>query len=230
MAEVKLETTVNGLFFGAAKQRWPDKPPSAIDKQRIEGTHTISIAGFTDDAQADLTVHGGVDKAIHHYPADHYPAWQSEGQMEEGIEPALFGENISSLGLTEDNVCIGDVFSFGSSTIQVSQGRQPCWKLNAHTGNDRMAFLFQKSGRTGWYYRILKTGEAGAGDRLKLLDRPCEGWSVKRVTKGRLTRKISKEDAAILAEMPELAMGWREAFAKFAAGNRKENTAGRLGK
>ena len=91
-----------------------------------------------------------------------------------------------------------------------------------------MAHLFQKTGRTGWYYRILETGAAKVGDEVRLIERRRPKWSVKRVTAARLTRRVSEDDAALLADLPELAMGWRTAFAKMAAGDKAEDTAQRL--
>ncbi|MGB7321636.1 MAG: MOSC domain-containing protein, partial [Albidovulum sp.] len=122
----------------------------------------------------------------------------------------------------------GDKLRLGSAVVQISQGRQPCWKVSEHTANKKMAYLFQKTGRTGWYYRVLEPGSAGIGDTISLLERTQANWTVKRVTTARLTRKVSREDADILATMPELARGWRTAFARMADGERDEDTIERL--
>ena len=203
--------TVEGLFIGEIKSPWADKPPSAIAKLPVDGPQFLASHGFEHDRQADLTVHGGADKAVHHYPADHYEAWQAEGMMEDGTPPAAFGENISTLGLLEANLCIGDIFRLGAAVVQISQGRQPCWKLDAHTGRDNMAYLFRKTLRTGWYYRVLETGMVGVGDPVQLVERPQPDWTVAKVTAERLTK--SKTHAAILSELPELALDWRQTFA-----------------
>jgi len=224
----KLIAEVDSLFCGQVVERWPGRASSAIHKTLVRGKQSLTWTGFALDSQADLTVHGGLDKAIHHYAADHYDAWISEDQMPAGTVPAAFGENISTLGLTEENVCIGDVFKLGTARVQISQGRQPCWKLNRHTQNDKMAFLFQQTGRTGWYYRVLERGEVAEGDDIQLIDRPNAAWSVKTVTQARLTRRVSVEDSVTLSQIPELAEGWRSAFAKFAVGKRDEDTAARL--
>lgn len=224
---MNFSTTIDALFIGTVEERWPGRPPSAIGKRRTADRLDIGPTGFVRDAQADLAVHGGVEKAIHHYPGDHYAAWQAELDRAD-LSPGGFGENVSTLGLTEDTLCIGDVLSLGSATVQVSQGRQPCWKLAAHTGEDRMAYLFQKTGRTGWYYRVLDPGHVAPGDAIRLIERPRPGWTVRRVTGARLTRRIERSDAAILAGMPELYAGWREAFAAMAAGTNGEDTSARL--
>lgn len=223
-----LSSRIDGLFVGKVMDRWPGKPPSAIQKDPATGRQDIGVHGFVLDAQADLEVHGGTDKAIHHYAFDHYAAWKSEGLIPRGTQPAAFGENISSIGLTEDTLCIGDILKLGSATVQISQGRQPCWKLGLHTGQEKMPYLFQKTGRTGWYYRVLDEGAAAVGDNIALVERLQPDWTVRKVTQARLTKRILPEDAAQLADTPELAAGWRHAFAKMAAGQISEDTTRRL--
>ncbi|WP_298922562.1 MOSC domain-containing protein [uncultured Roseobacter sp.] len=229
MAHPDLAARISGLFLGAAKTRWEGKPPSAIQKEKVTGSQNITRTGFSGDEQADLMVHGGAEKAIHHYASDHYDAWQSEGHMAADTCPAAFGENISTRGLTEDNLCIGDILTLGTATVQISQGRQPCWKLGLHTGNEKMPYLFQKTGRTGWYYRVLEPGIAAPGDLISLLERRHTDWSVRRVTQARLTRRISPQEAEILANTKDLAQGWRKAFARMADGISEEDNSTRLG-
>lgn len=224
---MNLSATIEAFFIGTVEERWKGKPPSAIGKRRTADRLEIGSTGFVRDAQADIEAHGGLEKAIHHYPGDHYAAWRAELGRDD-LAPGGFGENLSTLGLTEDLLCIGDVLSLGTATVQVSQGRQPCWKLAAHVGEERMAYLFQKTGRTGWYYRVLEPGHVGPGDGIALVERRCPGWTVKRVTQARLTRRIEPSDAAVLADMPELFAGWRETFARMAAGQTEEDTSARL--
>ncbi|TLP44124.1 MOSC domain-containing protein [Cohaesibacter sp. CAU 1516] len=223
-----LESTIEGLFLGAVQTLWDGRAPSAIAKVRATGRREIGPTGFIDDAQADLAVHGGADKAIHHYAFDHYASWIGESAVPPETSAGAFGENISTVGMTEDTLCIGDILQLGTAVVQISQGRQPCWKLNMHTGNRQMAFLFQTTGRTGWYYRVLETGSAGVGDSITLIERPEPKWSVKFVTDARLKRTVNKDDAGHLAELSVLADGWRKAFAKMATGNRQEDTRTRL--
>ena len=224
---MNLSATIEALFIGTVEERWPGRPPSAIGKRRTTERLEIGPRGFPRDAQADLEVHGGLEKAIHHYPGEHYAAWRDELGRND-LVPGGFGENLSTTGLTEDTLCIGDVLSLGSATVQVSQGRQPCWKLAAHTDEERMAYLFQKTGRTGWYYRVLEPGHVAPGDGIALVERLRPDWTVKRVTQARLTRRIRPADAAILADMPELYAGWRDAFARMAGGHAGEDTSARL--
>lgn len=223
-----ISSSIDGLFVGKPENRWEGRAPSAIGKTPISGPQQIDELGFLPDEQADLKYHGGVEKAIHHYASDHYQAWISEGEMPVGTVPAAFGENIATLGMTEWDVCIGDKLRLGTAVVQISQGRQPCWKVNEHTKNKRLAALFQRTSRTGWYYRVLEPGIAGVGDRVTLLERTQPGWSVARVTSARLTKRVSRRHAETLAVLPELADGWRTAFAKMAEGNKQEDTSDRL--
>ncbi|MVO18699.1 MOSC domain-containing protein [Parasedimentitalea huanghaiensis] len=223
-----LSATINGVFVGRIEDHWFDKPPSAIHKIAADGPQTVTTVGFDTDAQADLSVHGGPDKAIHHYAADHYASWQSEGLLPPGTLPAAFGENLSTFGMNEETLCIGDILTAGSAILQISQGRQPCWKLNEHTGQKTMAYQFQKTGRTGWYYRVLEPGTIQVGDIINLTSRPCPDWSVAKVTRARLTKRIAAEEAAYLSRLPELASGWRDAFRKLAIGQLDEDTRKRL--
>ncbi|MEL6978023.1 MAG: MOSC domain-containing protein [Pseudomonadota bacterium] len=219
--------TIDGVFMGAVAERWAGKPPSAIGKQPFEGAAEASPTGLIGDAQADLSVHGGLEKAIHHYPAEHYALWRGELGRED-LKPGGFGENISTVGLDEEAVSIGDVFRLGSALVQVSQGRQPCWKLAAHTEEPRMAYLFQTTGRTGWYYRVLEPGRLAAGEAMTLVERPTPEWTVRRVTAARLRRDADAPTLRALAALETLNEGWRAAFAKMAAGDRDEATDRRL--
>ena len=212
-----IATKIDGLFFGAISQLWEGKEPSAIRKTPVQGEQEIDELGFLSDAQADPTNHGGRDKAIHHYATDHYANWIAEGHMPKGTAPAAFGENVASFGMTEENLCIGDKLRLGSAVVQISQGRQPCWKVSAFTGNQKMAYLFQKTGRTGWYYRVLESGHAGLGDEIALIERTQPDWTVRRVTAARLTRQVTEWELEYLTQMPELSDDWRKDFSAMSA-------------
>ena len=143
---------------------------SGIDKYPVDRRLWLSREGLEGDAQVDLKIHGGVEKAVHHYPREHDDAWRGElGGLDMLSRPGAFGENFSTRGLDESTVAIGDVFRVGDAIVEVSQGRQPCHKLNARFGVADMALRVQKTGRTGWYYRVRQEGFVARGDSL---DRP----------------------------------------------------------
>ena len=216
MDQPNLTSRVDGLFFGKVETRWEGKEPSAIGKTAVSGPQQVGEVGFLGDSQADLKHHGGRDKAIHHYASDHYAAWIQDGAIPDGTVPAAFGENISGFGLTEKDLFIGDILKVGSAVVQVSQGRQPCWKVAQHTGNKKMVALFTKTGRTGWYYRVLEPGTIDVGDSIQLVERLQSEWSVYRTSLGLLLRQVSQSEAQALSRMSELADDWREGFAKIA--------------
>jgi MOSC domain-containing protein YiiM len=208
-------TVVTGLFTGRSQARWAGRPPSAIGKRPADGPRRVTFTGIEGDEQADLAVHGGPEKAIHHYPAESYPFWHEEyGSDALHLAPGSFGENVSTEGWTEDDLCIGDELSMGTARVQVCQGRQPCWKLVAHTGLETLAYRFRATARTGWYYRVIEEGQVAAGDRLALLDRPHDGWTVRRVTRALFDPRLDPGEARALARLAALADGWRKAFAE----------------
>ena len=173
---------VDALLAGKARTYTRPGTSSAIDKRPLAGAVRIGELGIEGDEQGDLRVHGGVDKAVHHYAFDHYALWREDlGALPMLEAPGAFGENISTRGLTEGDVCLGDRFALGDALLEVSQGRQPCWKLNDRFGVADMARRVQATGRTGWYYRVLRPGTARAGDVLALVERPHPGWTLQRL-------------------------------------------------
>ncbi len=155
---------------------------SGIDKQVCTGKVYCHTLGLVGDEQGDLRVHGGPDKAVHHYPSEHCAAWRAELGPHPLLDtPAAFGENLHSSGLTEADVCLGDRFRVGDALLEVSQARQPCWKLNERFGRPDMAAQVQRTGRTGWYYRVLEEGALWAGADLLLQARPYPEWPLARL-------------------------------------------------
>jgi len=225
-----IATTVTGVFTGIPETRWEDRPPSAIRKHAVDGQVKVTRFGLDGDKQADLTVHGGPDKALHFYPADHYSHWAAKcPDSDFRFEPGAFGENISAAGLDETQVHLGDIFQIGTARVQISQGRQPCWKLNMHSGIPSLAAKFQRSLKTGWYFRVLEEGTVEPGSSFSLLDRPCPDWPLSSVIAARFDPKLDPGIAALLARLPQLAENWRASFAKKSDPGYEEDTSGRLG-
>lgn len=204
-----LAVRVDALLLGKAVPYTRPGSRSAIDKRPTDAPLAIGALGLAGDEQGDLRVHGGPDKAIHHYAFDHYRAWREAlGALPLLQAPGAFGENISTRGLTEAEVCLGDRFTLGSALLEVSQGRQPCWKLNDRFGVPDMARRVQDSGRTGWYYRVLQPGVAAAGDLLRLDARPYPHWPLQRLGAllfGRVLAPAALEPALQLPLVPS----WR---------------------
>lgn len=209
--------TIDAVMTGAARPFTDKGECSAIAKTPVVGSVAIGLLGLAGDEQADLSVHGGPDKAIHHYPHDHYGFWQDALEGHALLRaPGAFGENISTLGLDEDAACIGDRYRLGSALVEISQGRQPCWKLGHRFGVAKVTAMVVQTRRSGWYYRVLEEGAAEAGDMLDLIDRPLPEWSVSKVFALLVGGGAKSDPAALraLAAMPELAVTWRARAAK----------------
>ncbi|WP_439629594.1 MOSC domain-containing protein [Shinella sp.] len=203
--------------------------PSGIAKSAVAGPLALSLTGFRGDEQGDTVRHGGPEKAVHHYPFEHYAAWARDlGAHPLLASPGAFGENISTTGLTEDTVAIGDVFALGTAVVEVSQGRQPCWKLNERFGRAEMARTVQSTGRTGWYYRVLQPGTVTPADRLMLLDRKAPEWTLARIWRAFYIDTLNREELAGIAALKPLAAGWQAHAARRLENNRVEDWTRRL--
>ncbi len=145
--------------------------------------HTLGLDG---DGQADLRVHGGVNKAVYLYPSEHYPYWQTTLTRDD-LTPGQFGENFTVEGLLETEVHVGDVFRIGSAVIEITQPRYPCFKLAIKMGRKDMLKLFWRSEFSGFYARVLEEGEVGAGDEIERLNRFPDAPTIQAVV--RQTRK-----------------------------------------
>lgn len=155
---------------------------SAIAKSPVSVARQVRANGIEGDEQGDLSVHGGADKAIHHYAFDHYVAWRAQVDCKVLDNPGAFGENFSTLGWTEKDVNLGDIVEVGTCVLQISQPRQPCWKLNDRFGHPRIAAMVLATGRTGWYYRVLQEGWVEPGDLMRIVERPFPEWSVRHLS------------------------------------------------
>ena len=202
---------------------------SAIAKVAVAGAVEVGAEGLAGDEQGDRRVHGGPDKAIHHYPREHYATWAEEiGAHPLLAMPGAFGENLSTTGVSEADLCLGDRLRLGTALVEVSQGRQPCWKLSDRFGIADMARRVQDSGRSGWYYRVLEPGAVQAGDALELLARPHPHWPLPRLAELLYRRTLDRGELAAALELP-LVPSWRAVFARRLEQGGTESWASRLG-
>ena len=202
---------------------------SGINKAAIQGEVMLTKTGFIGDDQADKKHHGGVEKAIHHYDYGHYAFWKTELENCAVFDaPGAFGENLSTVGMTEKDIAIGDVFRLGSAIIEVSQGRQPCFKLNLRFSTPDMALRVQNSGRTGWYYRVLQEGHVKLSDELKRIERKCEEWTIYRLWRALYVTRNDREELSKIANLDLLAPSWRKLAEKRLASHSIEDWSKRL--
>jgi MOSC domain-containing protein YiiM len=178
-------------------------------KERVDEPRWLGRLNLEGDAQADLRVHGGPDRALLAYSADHYPDWRAElGRPE--LPHGAFGENLTIAGLSEDDVCIGDVYRLAGASVQVSEPRGPCWKLAWRWQVEDLDERVRASGRTGWYLRVLEEAEIRPGLEVELRERPNSGWTVRRAAAAMQGRRRDARAAAELAGCVGLSAGWRE--------------------
>jgi len=186
---------------------------TGIYKDPVAGRILLSPTNLAGDGQADLTVHGGPDKAVCVYPADHYALWRQELGVQD-CGPGWFGENFSVLGQRETDVSIGDTFRVGTAVVQVSQPRAPCSKLGRRWKRGDMPKIVVHTGRTGWYLRVLEAGDVESGDALTLVERPFPRWTIDAVNAAAYSRggTVDLSAARELANCPALAEAWRGGF------------------
>lgn len=178
-------------------------------KLPVPGPVRLGPTNLDGDGQADLAHHGGPDKAVLAYPAAHYPDWRRE-LGDPGLPFGGFGENFTVEGLTEADVCVGDTWRVGDGVaVQVSQPRQPCWRLARRWRVKTLAARVQETGRTGWYFRVLAEGVVAAGMPLVLADRPHPGWTVERANRVMHADPDDLHAAAELAAVLALSASWK---------------------
>lgn len=191
---------------------WRGRPvTTAIFKDPVPGRVPVRQLNLEGDGQADLSVHGGTDKAVYVYSAEHYVDWRRElADLE--LPWGMFGENLTVEGLREDDVYVGDRLRLGSAEVVVTQPRLPCYKLSVRFGRDDIVKRFLASGRTGFYLAVTREGDVGTGDPVEVLARNPQGITVGDVTRlyVRDKRNVAKLRRAIqVAALPE---GWRSQF------------------
>lgn len=181
---------------------------TATYKKPISGEVHLGPIGFEGDEQADRVNHGGRDKAVLAYAAEHYPWWQSELQREDFTSGAL-GENLVIEGGNETAVYLGDQFKIGDAIVEVSQPRQPCWKQARRWGIHNLVLQIVRCGRTGWYLRVLSQGIVSAGDELRLIARPQPDWSIARANQLFHHQREDFAGMRELIEVPTLSESWK---------------------
>lgn len=196
---------------------------SAIGKARVDApTIGLSATSLVGDRQADLTVHGGPDKAVYLYPREHYSAWRDDGFA---VDVGGLGENVALAGATEHDVLLGDIWRWGGALVQVSQPRAPCFKLALHAGRKDIGARMIETGRTGWYVRVLETGTVPTSGALVLDHRDQGAPSVHDLFSVMFARgddhQVEDEVLDRVLRAPALAEAWRGPLAARRDGARR---------
>ena len=187
---------------------------TAIYKQPVEGRVALRTLNLDGDRQADLSVHGGADKAVYCYPVAHYAYWRAELPGRE-LPPGSFGENFTIDDFVEDSVHIGDRFSIGSAEVVVTQPRLPCYKLGVKFESDDMVKRFLTSRRTGFYVAVAREGDVGAGDTMTLIGREASAVPIPWITRLYVAKTYSRDDIDAIERVLTVAAlpgSWKEYF------------------
>lgn len=201
------------IFVGRVKES-SDYGRTAMEKQSVDGDIMLTQLGLVGDEQAESKFHGGVDRALCHYPNEHYDYWKNiYPDLAQVFKASSFGENISTQGMIEYNVYIGDIYQWGDAIIQVTQPRSPCAKLNRLTKQENFSLTMQNSGRMGWLYRVIKTGMVSSDAPLTLLQR-CGDISVREASAIAFHSGYNKRDTLRLLNSTGLSMSWTATMLK----------------
>ncbi|GGA74463.1 MOSC domain-containing protein [Ornithinibacillus halotolerans] len=220
---------VQKLFVGKVKKVGNPNATKSMEKEWEsgmfkEGTKEkvwLSTTGLVGDEVADKKNHGGPEKALFTYTVDHYDYWQNKQEIE-AMHAGGFGENLAVKFMEESSVCIGDTYQLGEAVIQVSQPRRPCWKPARRFKTMDLALRIQDSGRTGWYFRVLKEGYIQKDLEFTLIERPYPEWTIANCNEVMYVKKDDLELNENLASCHLLAENWKQTLMKRLAG--KEST------
>ena len=198
------------LYIGSVRRLDDEGQSSAIYKHPVSGPLMLGPEGLAGDAQADRRVHGGPEKAIHHFAAENYARLAERfPAIAAQLVPGSIGENLSTTGWDEGKVHIGDVFCLGDARLQVSQPRSPCWKID-HRYAGGMARHIAETGLTGWYYRVLETGAVACDSPFKLIARLPGAISLAELWQVWQEHRPDPDTLARLGEAPGLTPGWQK--------------------
>jgi len=198
---------------------------TAIFKTPANEPLLLSWLNFEGDGQADLVHHGGREKAVCVYSFEHYAYWENE--LRTTLEYGAFGENVTTRGLLETDVCIGDIFKLGGAIVQVSQPRQPCYKLSVKYGAPDMPLKVQETGYTGFYFRVLEEGLVSKSDSLTKISSHPKAVTVSFANQIMHREKEHTEGIKKILEVEELSENWRNTLLKRLEGS-ETNTRERL--
>jgi MOSC domain-containing protein YiiM len=196
---------------------WNREPvTTGIFKEPVPGPIMLRTLNLDGDGQADLSVHGGVSKAVYAYPVEHYEFWKkklpADYLPDMDLPYGMFGENFTTEGLSEDSVNVGDRFRIGQAELMVSEPRLPCYKLGIKFGRSDIIRKFLQSRRTGFYFAVLKEGEVRAGDEIELINRDASNISISDITR---LYAFERDDLTTLrraVKLEALSESWRQYF------------------
>ena len=182
---------------------------TGIFKEPVDGTVPVNELNLAGDRQADLTVHGGPAKAVYAYPAEHYEFWKKE-LPDWKFSFGNFGENLTTEGISEETLSIGDVVKVGSAVLRVTQPRMPCYKLQIRFDREDMIKRFLGSGLSGFYFSVVERGSVKAGSAVEIVQRDPNGVSVRDILRLYLHQTADRELLRRVVNVPALPQNWKD--------------------
>ncbi|MBP0638055.1 MULTISPECIES: MOSC domain-containing protein [unclassified Cupriavidus] len=230
MPESTHNVPIDAIFAGGIGILGEEGHRSGIFKRRIEGEVRVVAEGIVGDQHADTRVHGGPEKAVHHFATENY-ATLATGfpHVADALVPGSFGENIATVGLDERSVHIGDIYRAGSVVLQVSQPRSPCWKINHRFSVEGLSLLVARERITGWYYRVLQPGTIRPGDILERLERANDRFSISEFWQVVSAHVPEVDDMQALSAVEGLADDWKRRLTERARWIRERRVAAQAG-
>ncbi|MCI2283794.1 MOSC domain-containing protein [Colwellia sp. MSW7] len=217
---------LKGVFRGTAESAYGLE--TAINKIRVEEPLYLFSEGLDGDQSADLRHHGGLERALHQYPFEHYAYWQQKYGVNNEWQTAGMGENISSIGMTEEIVCIGDRYQWGAAIIEVSQPRSPCFKLNKRWGIKNFSVAMQDISRCGWLYRVIQPGRVSVNEPLQLIEQVPNTMTLREVCDIFFGDPLNIEGLKKLKMQNKLSQSWMSKVTQRLETNEVENWHTRL--
>jgi len=217
---------LTNIYRGKVAKRYGME--TAIDKHPINTRLYLSLEGLEGDECGDKVHHGGVERALHQYPAEHYAYWQEKYTNQVDWQAAGMGENLSSVGMTEHNVCVGDRYQWGEAIIEVSQPRSPCFKLSERWDIENFSVDMQEVSRCGWLYRVIQPGMVSVDEPLQLIARVENAMTINAVCETFFGDPLNKEKLLVLKQQSKLSDTWMDRVVQRLATNEVESWNFRL--
>lgn len=201
---------------------------TAMNKVSVVESLHLSFEGLAGDECADKIHHGGSERALHQYPLEHYAYWQEKYGLDVNYNLSGMGENISTEGMTETTVCLGDRYQWGNAIIEVSQPRSPCFKLNERWGIKDFSVDIQEISRCGWLYRVIQPGIVSVNEPLQLITRVANAMTINDVCATFFGDPLNKAKLLTLRQQTSLSSSWMDKLAQRLVTNQVENWNFRL--
>ncbi|WP_019028663.1 MOSC domain-containing protein [Colwellia piezophila] len=217
---MKTKHHLTNIYCGKVAQRYGIE--TAMNKQAVNIPLYLSVEGLAGDECADKEHHGGLDRALHQYPAEHYVYWQEKYADKAHWQAAGMGENMSSIGMTEESVCLGDRYQWGEAIIEVSQPRSPCFKVNKRWGIEDLSINMQEASRCGWLYRVIQPGMVSVDEPLELISRVANAMTIGEVCETFFGDPLNNEKLLTLKQQTSLADTWMDKIVHRLATNEVE--------